>query len=148
MGLVPSSQLWDSDKPQVRTLTPTGSFWPGWLFIYFWLSWVFVAACRLSQLQQWGYLLHCAGFSLLASLFAEHGLFSSLRHTGSIVVAHKHLVAPKHVWNLSEPGIELVSWHGRADSYLLDHQGSPPLLLFGLVVSFDLTHTKSQTSSR
>ena len=36
------------------------------LFIYFWLCWVFVAACGLSLVAaRGGYsLLHCAGFSL------------------------------------------------------------------------------------
>lgn len=36
MGLVPSSQLWDSDKPQVRTLTPPRdhSGLVGYLFIF------------------------------------------------------------------------------------------------------------------
>ena len=48
------------------------------LFIYFWLCWVFVAACRLSLVaMSGGYSsLRCMGFFLtaLASLVAEHGL--------------------------------------------------------------------------
>ena len=44
--------------------------------IYFWPSWVFMAACGLSLvLLPGGYsLLRCADFSLLASLVADHGL--------------------------------------------------------------------------
>ena len=54
-----------------------------YLFIYFWLRWVFVAAHRLSLVAvSGGYSsLRCAGFSLR--------WFLSLRSTG--------LVAPRHV---------------------------------------------------
>ena len=54
------------------------------LFIYFWLHWVFVAACGLSLVAgSWGYsLLRCAGFSLrwlllLCSTGSRHAGFSS-----------------------------------------------------------------------
>ena len=57
------------------------------LFTYFWLCWVFVAACGLSLVvASGGYsLLWCAGFSLWWLLL----LWSAgSRHTGSVVVAH------------------------------------------------------------
>ena len=46
------------------------------LFIYFWLSWVFVAVRGLSLVVvSGGYSwLQCAGFSLQWLLVAEHGL--------------------------------------------------------------------------
>ena len=46
------------------------------LFIYFWLRWVFVAACGLSLVaESGGYSsLRCAGFSLQWLLVEEHGL--------------------------------------------------------------------------
>ena len=46
------------------------------LFIYFWLRWVFVAERGLSLVAaSRGYSsLWCTGFSLVASLVAEHGL--------------------------------------------------------------------------
>ena len=53
------------------------------LFIYFWLRWVFVAACRLSLVVSRGYSsLRCAGFSLrwlllLQSTGSRHAGFSS-----------------------------------------------------------------------
>ena len=47
-----------------------------YLFIYFWLRWVFVAAHGLSlAAASGGYSsLRCAGFSLQWLLVAEHGL--------------------------------------------------------------------------
>ena len=56
------------------------------IFIYFWLLWVFVAACRLSLVAASGdySLLRCAGFSLrwLLPLWS-----TGSRHVGSVVVA-------------------------------------------------------------
>ena len=71
------------------------------LFIYFWLRWVFVAACRLSLVAVSGATLHCrvrashcSGFSCCgawalgawASVVVAHGLQSA----GSVVVAPGH----------------------------------------------------------
>ena len=65
-----------------------------YLFIYFWLRWVFVAACRLSLVAASGGLLFVAVRGLLievASLVAEHGLWvhglQLLWCSGSVVVA-------------------------------------------------------------
>ena len=46
------------------------------LFIYFWLHWVFAAACGLSLVAVCGGYssLRCAGFSLWWLVVAEHGL--------------------------------------------------------------------------
>ena len=54
------------------------------LFIYFWLHWVFIAACGLSRVAASGgyFSLLCSGFSLqgllivVASLVVEHGLWA------------------------------------------------------------------------
>ena len=85
------------------------------LFIYFWLRWVFIAACGLSPVAaSGGYsLLRCAGFSLqwlllLQSLGSRRMGFSScgsqaqqLWLAGSRAQAqqlwHTGLVAPRHV---------------------------------------------------
>ena len=86
-----------------------------YLFIYFWLHWVFVAACRLSLVEvSGGYSsLWCVGFSLqwfllLRSTGSRHTGFSScgtwaqqLWLAGSRVQAQQlwrtGLVAPRHV---------------------------------------------------
>ena len=46
------------------------------IIIYFWLCWVFVAVHGLSLVVARGRysLLQCAGFIVVASLVAEHGL--------------------------------------------------------------------------
>ena len=86
-----------------------------YIFIYFWLHWVFIAACGLSLVvASRGYsLLQCAGFSLwwlllLQSMGSRHAGFSScgmwaqqLWLTGSRAQAQQlwrtGLVAPQHV---------------------------------------------------
>ena len=57
------------------------------LFIYFWLLWVFVAACRLSLVVvSGGYpSLQCAGFSLRWLLLLRN---TGSRAQASVVVAH------------------------------------------------------------
>ena len=49
-----------------------------YLFIYFWLHWVFVAACGLSSCGERGLLLVVVRGLLIAvaSLVAEHGLWA------------------------------------------------------------------------
>ena len=65
------------------------------VFIYFWLHWVFVAACRLSLVAASGGFFFdsvCGPLTAVASLAAEHGLQSSgqlSRRTG--------LAAPRQV---------------------------------------------------
>ena len=107
------------------------------LFIYFWLSQVFVAARGLSLVAvSGGYsLLWCAGFSLrwlllLWSTGSKHAGFSScgmqaqqLWLTGSRAQAQQlwrtGLVAARHV------GSSPCALHWQADSQALRHQGSP-----------------------
>ena len=57
------------------------------LFIYFWLCWVFVAACRLPLVAaSGGYSsLRCTGFSLRWLLLLRS---MGSRHASSVVVAH------------------------------------------------------------
>ena len=69
-------------------------FFKFYLFIYFWLRWVFVAACWLSLVAaSGGYSsLQCAGFSLrwlllLQSTSSRHVGFSSCGTWASVVVA-------------------------------------------------------------
>ena len=64
-----------------------------YLFIYFWLRWVFLAACGLSLVAvSRGYSLlpcvasHCSGFSLQWLLLLRS---TGSRHAGSVVVAHR-----------------------------------------------------------
>ena len=59
------------------------------IFIYFWLRWVFIAACRLSLVAaSRGYSsLRLRGLlTVVASLVSEHGL-QQLWLVGSVVVA-------------------------------------------------------------
>ena len=53
-----------------------GDFLKFYLFIYFWLCWIFVAAHRLSLVAASGATLHCGAraSTAVASLVAEHGL--------------------------------------------------------------------------
>ena len=78
--LVHNNMLWDGgwSRSGINKLWPLGQIWPTacfffvsffkwlYLFIYFWLHWVFVAACGLSIVAaSGGYSsLRCAGFSL------------------------------------------------------------------------------------
>ena len=66
------------------------------LFIYFWLHWIFVAARGLSIVAvSGGYSsLRCVGFPLrwlflVRSMGSRHVGFSSWRHTGSVIVAYR-----------------------------------------------------------
>ena len=90
-----------------------------YLFIYFWLCWVFVAAHRLSQVvASGGYsLLRCTGFSLrwlllLRSMGSRRAGFSScgtraLEHRLSCCGARAQLL--HNMWDLPGPGIKPVS---------------------------------------
>ena len=87
------------------------------LFIYLWLCWVSIAACRLSVVvANGGYFLIAVWMLLFAvtSLVAEHGLSSC----GSRAL----LLRGMH--NLPGPGIKPVS-PGLAGGFLTKYQGSP-----------------------
>ena len=78
-----------------------------YLFIYFWLRWVFVAARRLSLVAaSWGYSsLRCAGFSLrwlllLQSTGSRRAGFSSCGSQTELLHS---------MWDLPGPGLEPVS---------------------------------------
>ena len=86
------------------------------LFIFFWLHWVFVAACRLSLVSaSRGYCsLRCVGFSsrwllLLPSLGSRCAGFSSC---GSWTVEHRlsrcgaRAQLLRRMWDLPGPGLE------------------------------------------
>ena len=97
------------------------------LFIYFWLRWVFLAACVLSPVAvSGGYSsLRCVGFSLwwllfLRSMGCRHAGFSSwgtrtqqLQLLGSRAQAQQlwrtDLTLLRGVWELPGPGLEPVS---------------------------------------
>ena len=94
------------------------AFW-GFFCLFFWLLWVFVAACRLSPVAaSRGYSsLQCAGFSLqwlllLQSTGSRHMGFSScgsraLEHRLSSCGARASLL--HGMWALPRPGLEPVS---------------------------------------
>ena len=69
-----------------------------YLFTYFWLRWVFVAACRLSLVAaSGGYSsLWCAGFSLRWLLLLQS---MGSRHVGSVVVAHGSVVVARGLYS-------------------------------------------------
>ena len=60
-----------------------------YFLIYFWLHWIFIAACGLSLAVQAEATLPCGAWLLTAvtSLTAQHKL-QQLQHMGSVVVAH------------------------------------------------------------
>ena len=87
------------------------------LFIYFWLHWVFIAACGLSLVAtSGGYsLLWCVGFSLqwllsLWSMGSRHAGFSSY---GSQALEHRLSRVRAQflhgIWDLPGPGLKPVS---------------------------------------
>ena len=83
----------------------TSFFFFNFCFIYFWLHWVFIAACGFPYCSEWGILL-LGMLKLLiavASLVAEHRL-QALRLRQFWLTA---LVAPQHV-DSSGTGIEPV----------------------------------------
>ena len=106
------------------------------LFIYFWLHWVFIAACGLSLVAASGgqSSLRCRGFSLqclllLCSTGSRHVGFSScgtqaqqLWHEGSRAQAqqlwHTGLVAPQHVGSSRTRARTCVPCIGR---WILNH---------------------------
>ena len=98
-----------------------------YLFTYFWLHWVFIAACRLfSSCSEQG-LLFVVVFGLLiavASLVAEHGLqahgLQQLWHAGSVSCGSQALEDRlsscgarvqllRSMWDLPGPGLEPMS---------------------------------------
>ena len=113
------------------------------LFTYFWLCWVFAAACGLSLVVvSRGYSsLRCAGFSmwwllLLQSTGSRRTGFSScgtwaqqLWLTGSRAQAqqlwHTGLVALQHAGSSQTRARTCVPPHWQVDSQSLHHQGSP-----------------------
>ena len=113
------------------------------LIIYFWLCWVFVAACRL--FSSWGeqgplFIALRAPLIAVASLVVEHGLKAHglqwLWHTGSVVVA-RGLQSTGSVVMVHGPscsaacgifldqGSNPCPLHWQADSQPLRHQASP-----------------------
>ena len=105
------------------------------LFIYFWLHWVFVAACGFLQLRQVGATLrcsagasHCGGFSccraralgMRASVVVARGLSScgsqAVERRLSRCGARAQLLCG--MWDLPGPGLEHVSPASPYLSYL------------------------------
>ena len=124
--------------------------------VFFWLCWVFIAACGLSLVvTSGGYSwLRCTGFSLQWLLVAEHGLqargLQQLQHVGSVVVAHglqstgsvvvAHGLSRSAVCGIfSDQGSNPCCLHWQADSQPLRHQGSPEKLF--LNITFLITKT-------
>ena len=114
-----------------------------YLFIYFWLRWVFVAAHGLSLVAVSGGLLFAAVRRLLvavASLVAEHGLqgcgLQQLWHLDSVVVACRlqssgsvivvHGLSCSATYGIfPDQGSNPCPLHWQVDSQPLCHQGSP-----------------------
>ena len=90
----------DKESEATERLTQT-------LFMYFWLCWVFFAACRLSLVAGDG------GYSV----GVIHGLSSCASQTA----------LPLSMWDLPGPGIEPCPWHQP-----FDYQGNPHFAFFPL----------------
>ena len=107
------------------------SFFKKIYFIYFWLHWVFVAACGLSLVaaSRGHSSLWCAGLSLrwplsLQSTGSRRAGPSSCGTRGSAVVAHRLSCSSAH-GILPDQGSNPCPPHWQADSQPLRHQGSP-----------------------
>ena len=118
------------------------TYWTGFFFfflinllIYFWLSWVFVAACRISLVAaSGGYSsLRCVGFSLRRLLLLRT---TGSRHTGFSSWGSRALELRlsscgsraqvlRGMWDPPGQGSNPCPLHWQADSQLLRHQGSP-----------------------
>ena len=122
--------------------------WSPWLFfffffnkfIYFWLRWVFIAACRLSLVAVSGSysLLPCVGFSLewLLLLRSTGSRLAGsvvvpprLQSTGSVVVA-PGLSCSAACGIFPDQDSNPCPLHWQADSSPLLHQGSPVPVVF------------------
>ena len=84
------------------------------LFIYFWLHWVFVAACRLSLVAVSGATLHCGaqgshcgGFSCCGAWAT--GVWASVVVACRLSSCGSQAVLPRGMWDLPGPGLEPVS---------------------------------------
>ena len=93
------------------------------LFIYFWLCWVFVAACRLSLVAASGRYSssRCAGLSLLRPLLLRS---TGSRRAGAVVVVHRSSCSAA-CGVFPDQGSNPCPLHWQADSQPLRHQGSP-----------------------
>ena len=99
-----------------------------YLFIYLWLSWVFVSGRGLSLVVASGghSSSRCAGLSLSRPLL----LWSTgSRRAGSVIVAHGPSCSTA-CGILPDQGLNPCPLHWQADSQPLCHQGSPCLLLY------------------
>ena len=93
------------------------------LFIYFWLCWVFVAACGLSLVAASGghSSSRCAGLSLSRPLLLRS---TGSRRAGSVIVAHGPSCSAA-CGIFPDQGSNPCPLHWQADSQPLCHQGSP-----------------------
>ena len=123
-------------KQRMFRLSPgsLGSYLPHVDFFSVWLCWVLIALHKLSLVvTSWGYsLLQCTGLSLRWPLLLLSKDFSSCGTWAQLLWCRAQLLCG--MWNLPRPGIEPVSLHWQANSYLLHHQGSPSSL-FSLAIS-------------
>ena len=109
-----------------------------YLFIYFWLRWVFVAACRLSLVAaSGGYSLRCAGFSLrwlllLWSMGSRRAASEVMARRLSSCGARSLLLRGR--WVLPGPGIKPVC-PALAGGFLTTATPGKSLLLFSCLTS-------------
>ena len=113
--------------------TQCGFFFKQYLFIYFGVCWVFLAAWAFLWLRRAGAALqlrctrasHGGGFFCCRARPLECSGFSSHR-TWAQQLWHTGIVAPWHVGIFLDQGLNVCPLHWQADSYPLCHQGSPP----------------------
>ena len=117
-----------------------------YLFIYFWLHWVFIAAHGLPLVVESRGLLSCCtvwashwgGFSCcraqgLQQLWCMGSVVTAprLQSAGSVVVTWAQWLYG--MWDLLEQGSNPCPLHWQADSQPLDHQGSPVRYTFTIL---------------
>ena len=100
--------LW-ANRETPRTYTHICSFKIMYAFICFWLHWVFIAACCVHSLLAEHKLGSC-GMRALDCRLVSCGTWTLLPHV---------------LWNLPDQGLNLCPPHWQADSWPLNHQGSP-----------------------
>ena len=100
-----------------------------YLFIYLWLSWVFVSVRGLSLVVASGghSSSRCAGLSLSRRLLLRS---TGSRRAGSVVVAHRPTCSVA-CGIFPDQGSNPCPLHWQADSQPLRHQGSPGLCFTG-----------------
>ena len=118
----PEHGSWLPVQWRILSLSPHGWLNPSYYFIlFFWLCWIFAAVCQLSLVAvSWG----CSRVAVLILLTLVASLVEGALECWLSRYGTQALVA--HACGIFlDQGSNLCPLHWQADSYPLDHQGSP-----------------------